>query len=238
MVNAPRPIHSFVSTVTTRSYYEPGTRRAERVRTLFDRIASRYDLINDLQSVGLHRLWKRRLIRLATRSPDGPSLSPGSDPGPTVATWGEGLRERDLALDVCCGTGDIACSLAAHGARVVGLDFSAPMLAIAQQRVRSESQPDRVHLVRGDALRLPFPENRFGVVTIGYGLRNLASCEDGLRELLRVLRPGGRLLILDFGKPDNAVWRSVYFGYLRVVVPLFGLLFCGDYQAYAYILES
>ena len=90
----------------------------------------------------------------------------------------------------------------------------------------------------GDAQKLPFPEGSFDVITMGYGLRNLASWETGLAEMIRVARPGARLLVLEFGKPDNALWRGLYFGYLKLFVPLVGLIFCGNAGAYAYILES
>ena len=92
--------------------------------------------------------------------------------------------------------------------------------------------------MQGDAQQIPFPDHSFEIVTVGYGLRNLASLDTGLREMERVAKPGGRLLVLDFGKPDNALWRTVYFGYLRFFVPLMGLVFCGNPAAYAYILES
>ena len=87
-------------------------------------------------------------------------------------------------------------------------------------------------------MRLPFSDNSFHIVTVGYGLRNLANWETGLREMQRVASPGGRLLVLDFGKPDNALWRGLYFGYLRLFVPWLGRIFCGNANAYAYILES
>ncbi len=95
-----------------------------------------------------------------------------------------------------------------------------------------------LHLVCGDAQRLPFPANSFDIVTVGYGLRNLANWETGLREMQRVARSGGRLVVLDFGKPDNAFWRALYFGYLKLFVPCLGRIFCGNASAYAYILES
>ncbi len=212
-------------------FYVEGGQRAEKVNDLFAAIAPRYDLINDLQSFGLHRLWKRRLVRLAR-------VQPG-----------------DTALDLCCGTGDVAFALAAAGARVTGLDFSAPMLRLAEQRRGAAAAVyDRLgnpggekntgghrptlQFLQGDALRIPFPDAHFDVVTISYGLRNLASFEGGLREMCRVTKPGGRLLVLDFGKPDNVFWRSLYFTYLRCVVPVFGKLFCGDSATHAYILES
>jgi demethylmenaquinone methyltransferase/2-methoxy-6-polyprenyl-1,4-benzoquinol methylase len=195
-------------------FYEAGEGRAERVNDLFAAIAPRYDLINDLQSFGLHRWWKRRLIQFA-------AVQPG-----------------ESALDLCCGTGDVAFALAEAGARVTGMDFSAPMLAVAEARKVKVSEAAGPMFLQGDALRTPFPDAHFDVVTISYGLRNLASVDEGLREMWRVLKPGGRLLVLDFGKPDNAAWRGAYFAYLRFAVPVFGRLFCKNAAAYAYILES
>ncbi len=199
-------------------FFDSGDERAARVRDLFSRIAPRYDLINDLQSFGLHRCWKRRVVRLGRPQP--------------------GQR----ALDLCCGTGDLALALARRGAQAVGLDFSEPMLETADKRLhaarneRHAAPPPR--FVRGDAQRIPFPDNSFDIVTVGYGLRNLANWETGLREMQRVANRGGRLLVLDFGKPDNALWRGLYFGYLKLFVPWLGRLFCGNASAYAYILES
>jgi len=195
------------------TFYDPGSKRAARVSDLFAGIAPRYDLINDLQSFGLHRLWKRQLVRLAKP------------------------KAGEHALDLCCGTGDIALALARRGAEVAGLDFSGPMLDIARLK-NSKFKIQNSKFLQGDAQQIPFPDHSFEIVTVGYGLRNLASWETGLREMRRVAKPGGRLLVLDFGKPDNAVWRALYFGYLRLFVPILGRIFCGNSAAYAYILES
>jgi demethylmenaquinone methyltransferase / 2-methoxy-6-polyprenyl-1,4-benzoquinol methylase len=192
------------------SFYASDETRAQRVNDLFAAIAPRYDLINDLQSFGLHRRWKRRLVELAE------------------------IRHSDRALDLCCVTGDVALALQAAGAEVIGCDFSEPMLAVARKRAAQSN----LVFAQADALHLPFAEETFDVVTISYGLRNLADFEGGLREMLRVLKPGGRLLILDFGKPDFAPWRAAYFAYLKVFVPLFGKVFCGNSATHAYILES
>jgi demethylmenaquinone methyltransferase/2-methoxy-6-polyprenyl-1,4-benzoquinol methylase len=189
-------------------YYAPGPERAEKVRRLFRRIARKYDFVNDLQSFGLHRLWKRRMARLAKA----------------------GAGER--ALDLCCGTGDLGRLLSAAGARVCGCDFTWEMIAAAPPKNLGQA------FVQADALHLPFQNGCFDVLTIAYGLRNLASFEQGLAEMRRVAKPGGRLLILDFGRPANRAWRGLYFAYLRMIVPVFGFLFAGDAAAYRYILDS
>ena len=197
-------------------FYVEGEQRSEKVNDLFARIAPRYDLINDLQSFWLHRAWKRRVVRMAN------------------------VRPGDRALDVCCGTGDIAFALARAGADVTGTDFSEGMLDVARKRANADpkSRIGTLKFERADAQSLPFPDNSFTVVTVGYGLRNLSSWEQGLREMHRIAKPGGRLLVLDFGKPDNEAWRAFYFSYLRCFVPVFGKIFCGDSATHAYILES
>lgn len=195
-------------------FYVPGRHRAAKVADLFGAIAYRYDLLNDIQSGGLHRIWKRRLVQLA------------------------GVGAGDRALDVCCGTGDIAFRLARQGADVTGLDFSEPMLAVARRRARPSGSTGSLEFVQGDAMHLPFADDSFAAVAVGYGLRNLQDWRAGLQEMVRVTRSGGRVLVLDFGKPGNPILRTLCFLYLRSVVPVFGLVFCGNAAAYAYILES
>jgi len=207
-------------------FFEPGAQRAAKVQELFAKVAPRYDLLNDLMSFGLHRRWKRRVVSMAAPQP--------------------GQR----GLDVCCGTGDIALALGRLGLEAVGVDFSQPMLEIAGRRCCREEQAaarsgrDNLRLfkppqfLQGDAQQLPFPDQSFDIVTVGYGLRNLADWRMGLQQMTRVARPGGRLLVLDFGKPENRIWRNTYFGYLRLFVPLLGLFVSGSASAYSYILES
>jgi demethylmenaquinone methyltransferase / 2-methoxy-6-polyprenyl-1,4-benzoquinol methylase len=197
-------------------FYTPGEQRAAKVNDLFTAIARRYDLLNDLQSFGLHRCWKRRAIELAA------------------------VQSGDRALDLCCGTGDLALALAQRGAEVAGVDFSPAMLEIAEARRQRnfKSQISNLKFMPGDAQQVPFPDASFDIVTVGYGLRNLTSWEKGLDEMRRVARPGARLVVLDFGKPANALWRAIYFGHLHYAVPFIGRLFCDNADAYAYILES
>src|SRR4051812_39877181 len=150
------------------SFYAADEPRARRVNDLFATIAPRYDLINDLQSFGLHRHWKQRLVQLANGRP------------------------AERALDLCCGTGDVAFALAQRGMDVTGLDFSGPMLAVADQRLKVHGSrpkagvgPLAVRFLRGDAQQIPFPDASFDLVTISYGLRNLADLATGLREMRR-----------------------------------------------------
>jgi ubiquinone/menaquinone biosynthesis methyltransferase len=183
--------------------------KARYVRRLFSTIADRYDLITVLLSFGLDARWKRRVIRLA-------------DPRP-------GQR----ALDLACGTGDIAFALAARGAEVVGLDITYRML----QQVR-ERGSERVALVQGDMSHLPLPNGDFDLVTTGYGLRNVPDLEQALKEISRVVRPGGTLVSLDFNRPSSAVMRRIYLSYLWLVGGALGWLLHRDPDTYRYIPAS
>jgi len=221
-------------------FYQADEHRAEKVQELFATIARQYDLLNDLMSAGLHRRWKRRVVELAS--------------GERAVEDGRGKGKE--VLDLCCGTGDIAFRFARQGARVTGVDFTEAMLRVARAREwpgpagtpnaptggtspsRTSASRGDVSWVRADALRLPFRDNSFDVVSVGYGLRNLADIERGLREILRVLKPGGRFLSLDFGKPAARMFCGLYFGYLRTVLPMLGRIFCGDPDTHGYILAS
>jgi demethylmenaquinone methyltransferase/2-methoxy-6-polyprenyl-1,4-benzoquinol methylase len=197
----------------TSRYFLPGEDRAQGVRVLFDRIAQRYDFINDLQSLGLHRHWKRVLVELAQS------------------------QKPKRALDLCCGTGDLAYNLSRIPCRVLALDFSSTMLGVATRR-STQGCPLTPVFIRADALSVPVRDRTFDLVTVGYGLRNLVDIPLGLQEIFRILQPGGWVLILDFGKPSNPAWRAIYFLYLRTLVPFLGWVLAGDRHAYAYILPS
>ena len=197
-------------------FLSEGEERAPKVREMFSLLAGRYDLINDLMSVGLHRKWKRDTVRLAL----------------------EGRQGRIRVLDLCCGTGDLAflAENAAPLAAVTGADFTFPMLRIARKRKMAAS--GRSRFAQADALRLPFRSGTFGAITVGYGLRNVADLRRALSEMRRVLAPGGRLVVLDFGKPANPVAAWLYQGFLHTVMPVMGYLFHGDPETYLYIPES
>jgi demethylmenaquinone methyltransferase/2-methoxy-6-polyprenyl-1,4-benzoquinol methylase len=190
--------------------------RGPKVRAMFSRLAGRYDLLNDVMSLGLHRRWKREAVGLALGGRAGP------------------VR----VLDLCCGTGDLAflAGAAPGRPRVVGLDFTLPMLGVARRR-RTGAAGTLV-FAQGDAMRLPFPGAIFDAVTMGYGLRNVADPLACLREIRRVLAPGGRVVVLDFGKPAHPVTGAAYGAFLRAAMPVVGWLFQGDADTYRYIPES
>lgn len=180
------------------------------VRRLFATIADRYDLITQLLSFGQDQRWKRMLVALA-------DVRPGA-----------------RVLDLACGTGDITYEIAARGADATGLDVTIRMLDLANAK-RSGTP---VHFLAGDMMALPFAAAQFDVVTSGYGIRNVPTIQPALSEIHRVLRPGGLFLSLDFNRPQNAVVRGVYLGYLTVVGSAIGLALHSDPDTYRYIPES
>lgn len=186
------------------------------VREMFTRIAPRYDLLNHLLSAQMDRLWRARVAR---------ELKPILD------------RPDALVLDLCCGTGDLAFSLARHAkARICGADFSHTMLVRARQKAADGAAP--LNFLEADALRLPFVDGSFDLVTTAFGFRNLANYEEGLREMLRVLKPGGPLAILEFSEPAPGALGDLYRFYCQKVLPKIGGFISGDPQAYEYLPKS
>ena len=202
--------------LTLRSTIATPEGKRRYVRRLFAAIADRYDFITRFLSYGQDRRWKARLIQRAA------------------------IRPGDRVLDLACGTGDLTFAAAEHGGRAVGLDVTHRMLQLAQARQINGvgSHLNRTAFTCGDMLALPFPAASFDVVTTGYGLRNVPDLALALREIRRVLAPGGRLLSLDFNRPDNALLRSAYLTYLTAVGSALGLVLHGDPDTYRYIPES
>ena len=182
------------------------------VRRLFSTIADRYDLITRALSFGRDRAWKARLVQSS------------------------GATGTTRALDLACGTGDIAFALAARGARVTGLDVTLRMLQLAQRKQGRDR--DAVQFITGDMMALPFGDRAFDLVTTGYGIRNVPRIETALIEIRRVLRPGGVVLSLDFNRPSSRPVRAVYLGYLTIAGSALGWLLHRDPDTYRYIPES
>ncbi len=188
---------------------------AEQVNRMFDRVAARYDLLNSLMSAGLHHRWRERAAEVS-------AIGPG-----------------DAALDVCCGTGDLTLELAARaspGGKVVGCDFSEPMLDLARDKAAARGVSG-VRFEWADALQLPYDAGRFDAVTVGFGVRNFADRDRGLAEMARVLRPGGRLVVLEFTRPRRLPFSAFYSLWFDRIAPLLGRI-SDDPQAYAYLAES
>jgi demethylmenaquinone methyltransferase/2-methoxy-6-polyprenyl-1,4-benzoquinol methylase len=188
---------------------------AGQVNRMFDRIAGRYDLLNSVMTAGMHHRWRQRAADRAA------------------------LGSGDSALDVCCGTGDLALELAgrvAPGGHVVGCDFSEPMLDLAREKAARRDAAG-LRFEWADALRLPCDDDRFDAVTVGFGVRNLADLDAGLAEMARVLRPGGRLVVLEITQPRRPPLSTFYSLWFDRVVPLLGAL-AADPDAYSYLPES
>jgi demethylmenaquinone methyltransferase/2-methoxy-6-polyprenyl-1,4-benzoquinol methylase len=182
---------------------------------MFDRIAGRYDLLNSVMTAGLHHRWRHRAAELA-------ELQPG-----------------DSALDVCCGTGDLALELADRvgpQGRVIGCDFSEPMLDLAREKA-SALAGGGLRFEWADALSLPYDDGRFDAVTVGFAVRNLSDLDAGLVEMTRVLRSGGRMVILEITQPARPPLSTFYSLWFDRAVPLLGAL-AGDPDAYSYLPES
>jgi demethylmenaquinone methyltransferase/2-methoxy-6-polyprenyl-1,4-benzoquinol methylase len=180
---------------------------------MFDAIAPRYDLLNHLLSAGIDRRWRTRAIRTLQ------------------------LTGRETLIDVCTGTADVALS-ATGAARVVGVDFAGAMLQLGLGKVRRAGEERRIALVRGDALRLPVADASADAVTIAFGIRNVQRPDVGCAEMARVLRPGGRLAILEFGMPRVPGVRALYEWYFHSVLPFIGRRISGHGGAYSYLPAS
>ncbi len=190
--------------------------KSARVRAMFDEIAPRYDLLNHVLSLNIDKGWRARTMREL----DGILARPGA-----------------RALDLCCGTGDLSLALQSRfpRAEVIGLDFSLPMLAHAH----AKGERGRVlPLVQGDAMRVPLPDGSVDAITIAFGLRNLVSVEGGLAEMFRLLKPGGRLVVLEFSRPLVPVFREVFQFYSSHILPRIGGFVSGSRGAYAYLPAS
>jgi demethylmenaquinone methyltransferase / 2-methoxy-6-polyprenyl-1,4-benzoquinol methylase len=186
--------------------------RSDDVQKIFGSIAARYDLANSVLSFGIHHYWRRALLRLLPAEPSSSG------------------RSADLVLDVCTGTGDLLPLIKHRFGRVIGVDFSRPMLNVGKKKLGSEYL-----LAQGDSLQLPFSDQSFGLVTVAFGVRNFEQLEAGLREIRRVLKPNGHLLVLEFGQPRGRIFGALYRFYSKFFMPRIGALLTGNRAAYTYL---
>ncbi|ASK63337.1 bifunctional demethylmenaquinone methyltransferase/2-methoxy-6-polyprenyl-1,4-benzoquinol methylase [Virgibacillus phasianinus] len=190
--------------------------KEERVHHVFEKIYSNYDSMNSIISFQRHKAWRQDVM---TRM----QVAKGS-----------------MALDVCCGTGDWTLSLAKETGtegKVYGLDFSQNMLSIAKDK-QAESGLKQIEFIQGNAMELPYDDNSFDYVTIGFGLRNVPDYTTVLKEMYRVVKPGGKVVCLETSQPTLIGFRQLYYLYFRFIMPLFGRLFAKSYKEYAWLHES
>lgn len=196
----------------------PGKENKEKfVREMFNSIARRYDLMNSLMSMGLDKSWRKFTVRRS------------------------GLKAGGYGLDVCCGTGMLSMELArtaGPAGRVVGLDFSENMLAVAGENIRDFAFKDNIRLVQGNAMELPFEDNTFDCATVGWGLRNVPDILTALKEMTRVVKPGGKVVSLDMAQPEAPVFKQLYWLFFEQAIPAMGKLWAGNKGAYAYLHDS
>ena len=195
----------------------PEGEKAERVAGVFHSVAQKYDVMNDLMSFGIHRLWKRYTFEMA------------------------GVRRGQRVLDVAGGTGDLAetfSRLVGPEGEVVLSDINASMLEVGRERLADRGVVGNVTYVQADAEDLPFPDNHFDCITIAFGLRNVTDKEKALESMFRILKPGGRLLVLEFSKPVAPGLSPVYDAYSFSVLPKIGRMVTGDRASYQYLAES
>lgn len=190
--------------------------KGAQVEEMFDNIAPAYDFMNRAMTLGIDRSWRRKVVKAAT------------DPSPAAI------------LDVATGTGDLAIQLAraAGGASVTGIDLSEGMLAVGRRKVAEAGLDRRVTLIQGDCLALPFPDGSFDTVTVAFGVRNFEHLDRGYAEMARVLRPGGKLIVLELSVPTSPMVRPFYRLYTRGIIPLLGRMVSSDSRAYTYLPES
>jgi len=191
--------------------------KAGKVADVFHSVASNYDLMNDLMSAGVHRLWKRMTIEMS------------------------GVRPGNKVLDIAGGTGDLAAKfspIVGTDGYVVLADINDSMLKVGRDRLMDIGVVGNVKFSQADAQHLPFPDNTFDIITIAFGLRNVTDKDLALKSMLRVLKPGGRLLILEFSKPGNPLLSKIYDTYSFSILPKLGKLFADDADSYQYLAES
>ncbi|MEH7828641.1 bifunctional demethylmenaquinone methyltransferase/2-methoxy-6-polyprenyl-1,4-benzoquinol methylase UbiE [Gemmobacter denitrificans] len=194
----------------------PEAEKAGMVHGVFTRVASKYDVMNDAMSLGIHRIWKDAMM-------DWLAPRPGTK-----------------LLDVAGGTGDVSFRYLkrAPGAHATVLDMTESMLIEGRQRAEADSMAERLNWVVGDAMALPFAANSFDVYTISFGIRNVTRVQDALNEAYRVLRPGGRLMVLEFSQIPNDLMQKAYDLYSFNVIPVMGQMIAGDRDSYQYLVES
>jgi demethylmenaquinone methyltransferase/2-methoxy-6-polyprenyl-1,4-benzoquinol methylase len=195
--------------------YKEALSKKEQVAKMFNNISRRYDFLNHLLSLGIDKIWRKRAISL---------LVP--------------LKPKQI-LDVATGTGDFALqALELSPEKIVGIDISDGMLEMGRKKIIAKNLGSKIELVQGDSENIPFPQNKFDAVTVAFGVRNFENLRRGLSEILRVLKPGGMVVILEFSKPSTFPFKQIYNLYFRFILPKIGSIVSNDKAAYTYLPRS
>jgi demethylmenaquinone methyltransferase / 2-methoxy-6-polyprenyl-1,4-benzoquinol methylase len=202
---------------TVKPYEQEGSKK-QQVSKMFDNIARRYDFLNHFLSLGIDKIWRKRMIN---------ELAP--------------LRPLSI-LDVATGTGDVAINtikqLNINDLHIVGLDISPQMLNVGKKKIDTDGLTNRIEMIVGDSENIPFEDNKFDAITVAYGVRNFEDLEKGLSEMQRVLKPNGKLVVLEFSKPNYFPFKQIFNFYFKNILPAIGKITSKDNRAYTYLYES
>lgn len=200
---------------TVKPYSDSELTKKEQVEQMFDNISGKYDDLNHILSMGIDVSWRKKVVKLVK------STQPAQ------------------VLDIATGTGDLAIMLAeATDAKITGFDLSAGMLEVGRKKVAEKKLDNRIEMIQGDAENMPFPDNSFDCITVAFGVRNFENLKKGLDEIYRVLKPGGKFIILEFSQPENFPMKQLYGFYSKNILPLIGRIISKDKSAYTYLPES
>lgn len=201
--------------MTVVPYKDENSGKKEQVAKMFDNISRRYDFLNHFLSLGIDKIWRRKAISMLKAS------------------------QPKVILDVATGTGDFAIqALSLKPEKIFGIDISEGMLDMGRKKLKERNLSGKIELLKGDSENIPFGENKFDAVTVAFGVRNFENLEKGLREIYRVLKPGGKLIVLEFSRPKAFPMKQAYNFYFKAILPKVGRMISSDKSAYTYLPES
>ena len=196
-------------------YKDKNTSKKEQIAAMFNSISGKYDFLNHFLSLGIDILWRKRAVRLLKK------------------------HQPKLILDIATGTGDFAIeALSLNPEKIIGVDISEGMLSVGREKLIKKNLTDKIELISGDSEFLPFEDNLFDAVIVSFGVRNFENLEKGLSDMLRVLKPGGKVVILEFSKPKSFPFKQIYQFYFQWILPKIGKLISKNHAAYTYLPDS
>ena len=196
-------------------YSDSDLTKKQQVEQMFDNISGKYDLLNRILSMGIDVSWRKKVVKSVKK------------------------ENPKTILDIATGTGDLAIAMAkATDAKITGFDLSAGMLEVGRKKVKEQNLENRIEMIRGDAEKMPFADNSFDVITVAFGVRNFENLKKGLDDIYRVLKPGGKFIILEFSQPEAVPMKQLYTFYSRYVLPKIGKKISKDQSAYTYLPDS